>query len=54
MRTRKCTKLFTENIAEYFAHVQAMCARPLFMGEGPGDKATAATADLHGTIHTGE
>ena len=39
IRTRKCTKLFTENITEYFAHVHAVCTRPLLWGKGPGDEA---------------
>ena len=40
IRTRKCTKLFTENITEYFAHAQAVCIRPLLGGEGPGNEAS--------------
>ena len=40
IRTRTCTKLFMENITEYFAHAQAVCTRPLLGGEGPGNKAT--------------
>ena len=40
IRTRKCTKLFTENKAEYFVHTQTVCTRPLLGGEGPGDEAS--------------
>ena len=40
IRTRKCTKLFTENITEYFEHAQAVCIRPLLGGEGPGNEAS--------------
>ena len=39
IRTRKCTKLFTENITEYFAHAQTVCTRPLLglsLGGGGG------------------
>ena len=34
--TRNCTKLFTENVTEYFAHAQAVCTRPLLGGRGGG------------------
>ena len=43
IRTRKCAKLFTENITEYFAHVQAVCTRHL-LGGGPGDEANNETS----------
>ena len=36
IRTRKCTKLFTEHITEYFAHAQVVCTRPLLGGGGGG------------------
>ena len=35
----KCTKLFTENVTEYFVHAQTVGTRPLLGGRGPGDKA---------------
>ena len=40
IQTRKCTKLFTKNVTEYFAHEQAVCIRPLLRGggEGSGDE----------------
>ena len=46
IRTRKCTKLFTESTPEYFSHVQTVCTRPLLGGEGPGDEANLFSALL--------
>ena len=34
IQTRKCARLFTENITEYLAHAQAVCTRPLLGGGG--------------------
>ena len=34
IRTRKCMKLFTENITECFTHAQIVCTRPLLGGRG--------------------
>ena len=45
IQTRKCTKLFTENMTEYFTHAQ--CVPDLSSGgggEGPGDKANSDDA----------
>ena len=36
IQTRKCTKLFTENKVEYFAHALTVCTRPLLGGGGRG------------------
>ena len=33
-----------ENIAEYFAHVQTVCTRPLLGGDRPGDEAKNETS----------
>ena len=38
IRTRKCTKLFMENIKKYFVHAQAVCTRSILRG-GSGDEA---------------
>ena len=47
-------KLFTENITEYFAHVQAVCTRPLLRGEGPRDEASEKRYQaLSSLYHTG-
>ena len=32
IQTRKCTKLFTENVTECFAHAQTVCTRPRLRG----------------------
>ena len=35
-----CETFFTENITEYFVHVQTVCTRPLLRKEGPGNEAS--------------
>ena len=52
IQTRKCTKLFTENIMKYFAHVQTVCTRLLLGGKGPGDEARSVCVIRITTIET--
>ena len=43
IRTKKCAKLFTETMTEYFAHAQTVSTRLLLRWEGPRDEATQCT-----------